>query len=191
MTEEEGAVNNPWKLATIGIAVIGTTALATGLTTAWVMRPSAPTPLEAPQPSARTAPPGVTPVALTAPPRVVAAPARIAPAPVRTATAPRVVRPAATRVAVPPVVPADCVSTGDRVWRIAKPAGVGGLVGAGVGAAGGAIADGGRGAAKGALIGGLAGAVLGGGYGAYTTKQECGSVLGGNRVAADFVQAMR
>jgi hypothetical protein len=76
-------------------------------------------------------------------------------------------------------VAADCVSTGDRVWRIAKPGAIGGLIGAGLGAAGGAIADGGKAAGKGALIGGLAGAVLGGGYGAYKTKAECGTVFGG------------
>ena len=33
-------------------------------------------------------------------------------------------------------------------------------------------------AGKGALIGGLAGAALGGGYGAYKTKQECGTIFG-------------
>src|SRR5438034_1083973 len=32
---------NPWKLATIGIALVGTTALSTGLTTAWMLRPAA------------------------------------------------------------------------------------------------------------------------------------------------------
>ena len=46
-------------------------------------------------------------------------------------------------------------------WRIAKPGALGGLVGAGLGAAGGAIADGGSGAGKGALIGGLIGAGAG------------------------------
>ena len=52
------------------------------------------------------------------------------------------------------------------------------LLGAGLGAAGGAVADGGSGAGKGAIIGGLAGAVLGGGYGAYQTKNECGTIFG-------------
>ncbi|HET7343939.1 MAG TPA: hypothetical protein VFL90_20920, partial [Methylomirabilota bacterium] len=33
--------HNPWKLATIALALVGTTALGTGLTTAWVMRPAA------------------------------------------------------------------------------------------------------------------------------------------------------
>jgi hypothetical protein len=74
--------------------------------------------------------------------------------------------------------PADCATGGDRAWRIAKPGAVGTLVGAGVGAIGGAIADGGKGAGKGALWGGLAGAALGTGYGAYKTKQECGTIFG-------------
>jgi hypothetical protein len=76
-----------------------------------------------------------------------------------------------------PTVRKPCGSTADRLWRIAKPGAVGGLIGAGVGVAGGAIANGGKAAGKAALIGGLAGALLGGGYGAYQTKAECGSVL--------------
>jgi hypothetical protein len=32
---------NPWKLATIGMALVGTTALGTGLTTAYMMGPVA------------------------------------------------------------------------------------------------------------------------------------------------------
>src|SRR5204862_4214025 len=33
--------HNPWKLATIGLALLGTTALGAGLTTAWMLRPAA------------------------------------------------------------------------------------------------------------------------------------------------------
>lgn len=150
---------NPWKVATIGMALVGVTSLSTGVTTAFLMRPRT-EPVAQPEPAAvvpavhyATAPP--------APPRVVRA------------AAPRVVRTSRVPVA------ADCVSAGDRVWRIAKPGAIGGLLGAGVGAAGGAIANGGKAAGKGALIGGLAGALLGGGYGAYKTKQECGTVFGG------------
>jgi hypothetical protein len=33
---------NPWKLATIGLALIGTTALGTGVATSYLMRPPAP-----------------------------------------------------------------------------------------------------------------------------------------------------
>jgi hypothetical protein len=62
--------------------------------------------------------------------------------------------------------------------KIAKPGLIGTLAGAGLGAIGGAIADGGSGAGKGALIGGLAGLAAGGGYGAYKTQQECGTIFG-------------
>jgi hypothetical protein len=167
---------NPWKLATIGLLLIGVTALSTGVTTAYFMRPSSVPTATAPVPAATSVPAAVeaVPAAPVAPAvRYVAA--RPAPRPVAASAAPRVVRTAAV-----PVATADgCASTGDRVWRIAKPGAIGGLVGAGLGAAGGAIADGGKAAGKGALIGGLAGALLGGGYGAYKTKQECGTVLGG------------
>ena len=162
---------NPWKLATIAMSLVGITALSTGLTTAYFMRPTEPA--TQPAPAAVTAMPQASVVPAVH--YVAAQPAYVAPQP-----PPRpVVRPASrvVRTAAVPVA-ADCASTGDRVWRIAKPGAIGGLIGAGLGAAGGAIADGGKAAGKGALIGGLAGAVLGGGYGAYKTKAECGTVLG-------------
>ena len=65
-----------------------------------------------------------------------------------------------------------------RALKIAKPGAIGALVGAGLGAAGGAIANGGKAAGKGALIGGIAGAALGTGYGAYKTKNDCGTIFG-------------
>lgn len=176
-------MSNPWKLATIGIALTGFTALTTGLTTAWMMRPAAAPPAEASTPPAQVV--AVRPALASAPVAT-----RVAPPPAVVPASARVARPAATPVASPVVAPANCASTGDRVWRVAKPAGIGGLLGAGVGAAGGAIANGGNGAGKGALIGGLAGAVLGGGYGIYKTKSECGTVLGGNRTVGDRVEAM-
>jgi len=171
---------NPWKLTTIGIALAVSTALVTGVTTAYFLRPAST--------------PDVAPVAAVAPaPGVASAPASLALArrteqatPVRTtAVPPRVASvPAVTPVAT---VPADCSTGADRALRIAKPGALGGLIGAGLGAAGGAVADGGKGAGKGALIGGLAGAALGSGYGAYKTKNECGTILGNgaavNRVA--------
>ena len=64
------------------------------------------------------------------------------------------------------------------MMRIAKPGLIGALLGAGAGAATGAIANGGKAAGKGALIGGLAGTALGAGYGAYKTKNECGTIFG-------------
>ena len=162
---------NHWKLATIGMALVLTTALITGVTTAYFTRPTdgpavvAPAPLAVaatpPALARRTAQPMARPVA--------AEPVTSAPAPAASPT-----RTVAT-------VPADCSTGGDRALRIAKPGAVGGLVGAGLGAAGAAIAGGGRAAGQGALIGGLAGAVLGSGYGAYQTKNECGTIFGDGR----------
>jgi hypothetical protein len=184
-------MSNPWKLATIGIALTGMTAVSTGVTTAYLMRPTT-------SADTLTAPASNTGVALTP---ATAAPARRPARVARPASTPAAVTPAvatppavATQPAVPtqpavatqpavvtPVsasIPADCSTGGDRAMRIAKPGVIGTLAGAGLGAIGGAIADGGAGAGKGALIGGLAGAAVGGGYGAYKTKQECGTIFG-------------
>ena len=60
----------------------------------------------------------------------------------------------------------------DKTTEVLKDAAIGGLGGAGVGAAGGAIADGGSGAGKGAAIGGIAGAVGGVLYGMNENKQQ-------------------
>jgi len=159
---------NHWKLATIGIVTVLVTSLATGVTTAWLMRPAADAEVVAPT---------------SAPARAQYAVAG-APAAPRAAVAQPGVRPTVRPVAA--TTDADCATTGDRVWRIAKPGLVGTLLGAGAGAAGGAIADGGKAAGKGAMIGGLAGAALGTAYGAYKTKNECGTILGsaGNGFAA-------
>ncbi|HEX9818534.1 MAG TPA: hypothetical protein VGD07_02855 [Methylomirabilota bacterium] len=158
---------NPWKIATIGMALVGTTALGTGLTTAWVMR--SPAPAVAHEAPAVTSPaPAVRHAVATARPITSA----VTPAVVRTAPPPQVT-PVSTAAA-----PADCATGGERAMRIAKPGLVGALLGAGLGAAGGAIADGGKAAGKGAVIGGLAGGALGAGYGAYKTQQDCGTILG-------------
>lgn len=156
-------MNNLWKLATMGIALTVVTALATGLTTAYMMRP-----------------------ALTADPQLTHA----MPATIHQVARARVVPVAPTQRVIEtsrpiPVntVSAECATTGDRIWRIAKPGLLGGLLGAGVGAAGGAIADGGKGAGKGAAIGGLTGAAAGSIFGAYKTSKECGGILGGNRLS--------
>ncbi len=167
---------NHWKLATIGMALVLTTALITGVTTAYFTRPIDEPAVVAPAPLAvaatppvlarRTAQPMARPVAAEP---VTSAPVTSAPAPAASPT-----RTVAT-------VPADCSTGGDRALRIAKPGAVGGLVGAGLGAAGAAIAGGGKAAGQGALIGGLAGVVLGSGYGAYQTKNECGTIFGDGR----------
>jgi hypothetical protein len=152
---------NPWKLATFGIVTVLVTSLATGMTTAYLVKPSA---------QAETA---VAPAA---------APAGVRYAVASTSSAPvaRSAPSAAVRQVAMGAAPADCGTTGERVWRIAKPGLIGTVLGAGAGAAGGAIADGGKAAGKGAMIGGLAGAALGSAYGAYKTKNECGTILGGS-----------
>jgi hypothetical protein len=163
-------MNNPWKLATIGLALTGVTATATGLTTAYMLRP----PASAQAETTASAAPVMTryaPAARSVPAAVTAAPVRSAAA--RTST-PRVVPVAASA----PAAAADCSTGTERAMRIAKPGALGALLGAGLGAAGGAIANGGKAAGKGALIGGIAGAALGTGYGAYKTKNECGTILG-------------
>lgn len=149
------------KIVTAGIAVVASTSLLTGVTTAYILRspvPAAPVTATYATAAVRRAPEGVT--------------ARVVPAAAnRTAeTTPRAVPVASTS--------SQCATGSDRAWRIAKPGALGGLVGAGLGAAGGAIADGGSGAGKGALLGGLVGAAAGAGYGAYKTNNECGTIFG-------------
>ena len=166
---------NYWKLATIGTALAGVTALSTGLTTAWMLRPAAEAQAQAaPVASTPSAPP-VTPYVA----RVSPSPARVTPAVARHDVTPAVARPETptlvTRVAT---TADDCATGGDRALRIAKPGAIGALLGAGLGAAGGAVVKGGNGAGKGALLGGIAGAALGTGYGAYKTQNECGTIFG-------------
>lgn len=62
-------------------------------------------------------------------------------------------------------------ATTSKTTEILKDAAIGGLGGAGVGAAGGAIADGGKGAGKGAAIGGIVGAAAGALYGINENKK--------------------
>jgi hypothetical protein len=158
-------MNNPWKLATIGLVLTGVTAMATGLTTAYMLRPPTPAQAEMATPPAPATPAVTRYAAVT--------PAVAQPAPVRTVASPR-----AVPVSAQPVATAECSTGGNRALKIAKPGALGALVGAGLGAAGGAIANGGKAAGKGALIGGIAGAALGTGYGAYKTKNDCGTIFG-------------
>ncbi|HEV8530383.1 MAG TPA: hypothetical protein VGT00_03085 [Methylomirabilota bacterium] len=148
------------KIVTTGIALVTGTSLLTGVTTAYMLRPAAP---------------ADTMTATYAPTPVRRAPAVVAPRVTPVASHATVYTPRPTPVAT---TASDCATGGDRAWRIAKPGALGGLLGAGLGAAGGAIANGGSGAGKGALIGGLVGAVAGTGYGAYKTKNECGTIFG-------------
>ena len=199
-------MHNLWKLATLGLVALGATVGTSTLTTAYLMRP----PTMAPEATAALVAPLATPRPAVV--RVAPAPKRhtVAP-PVTARVVPSVAEAPATTVRdreavhVPPAdtppapqtvgqagtpastvsLPADCTTGGDRALRIAKPGALGAVLGAGVGAAGGAMASGGKGAGKGALIGGLAGAALGTGYGAYTTKNECGTIFGSETSTTD------
>ena len=155
------------KIVTTMIALVTGTSLLTGVTTAYMLRPAGPT---------------NTMTATYATPPVRRVPAAVAPR-----VAPTLSRATAdTKVASPVATTAsECATGGDRAWRIAKPGAIGGLLGAGLGAAGGAIANGGSGAGKGALIGGLVGAAAGTGYGAYKTKNECGTIFGSRGFTGD------
>ncbi|WP_337288559.1 hypothetical protein [Candidatus Methylomirabilis sp.] len=136
---------NPWKLTTIGIAVVFATALITGLVVAnWVG-------------NQQTKPVAETPrgrVSRAVSPRMTPSPAA---------------RPSGSAVAACNQYASSMA--GDRTTEVLKDALVGGALGAGVGAAGGAIAGGGKGAGKGAGIGGLVGATAGTLYGLSEARQ--------------------
>jgi hypothetical protein len=158
-------MTDKWKLTSIGLAVALVTAPMATLTTAYVMGHDA-----------NATPEVSTPREVGASiPRTTAAPR---PSVTRTSVTPIASRPTVTPVRVATPVSTDCATGGDRAWRIAKPGIVAGVLGAGVGAAGGAIANGGKGAGKGALIGALVGTTAGAAYGAYKTKNECGTIFG-------------
>src|SRR4029079_1045462 len=110
---------NPWKIATIGMALVGTTALGTGLTTSYLMR--TPTPADAQE--------------LATSPRTSAAPrALVAPRPAaRVVTADAPAAPARVTPVSTAAVPADCDTGTERAMRIAKPGLIGSLLGAGLG----------------------------------------------------------
>lgn len=142
------------------MALVLATALVTGVTTAYLVRPAAPDAAATmiPAPAARPATVPSRP-ARVRPAVYHPAAGTVAPAPaVRAATVPASANPAAAALpgapapsvqATAPAPPAaDCARGSDRAWRIAKPGLLGGLIGAGIGAAGGAIADGGSGAGK-------------------------------------------
>ncbi|MCL6641420.1 MAG: hypothetical protein K6T92_08625, partial [Candidatus Rokubacteria bacterium] len=119
-------MNNPWKLTTIGLALVLTTALLTGLATAYFTRPAATAdvgsavarPLDAPDPTATragrrpavAAPAGVKRAVVSVP-----APAPSAVATSETASVATALAPASAATAAG--APADCASGGERAWR--------------------------------------------------------------------------
>ncbi|HEU5323226.1 MAG TPA: hypothetical protein VFX28_20635 [Methylomirabilota bacterium] len=149
---------NPWKATAIGMALVGATALVTGLVVANWMDSS-------PQPATVSAPPPPAPPA-AAKPAVAARAAASTPAPSASKVPPASVVEACNGQAAAQVGPQD------KTLEIVKDAAVGAVVGAAVGAAGGAIADGGKGAGKGAAIGGLVGAGGGTLYGINENRKK-------------------
>ena len=142
---------NPWKLTTIGLALVIVTALITGLVVAsWNKEPGKPVSAAAP-------------AAVSRPP--VANPAPVPAAPRRVATAPSPAEVEACNAQ------ANAKAT-DKTLEVVKDAAIGGAVGAGVGAAGGAIAGGGKTAGKGAGIGGIVGLAAGTLYGLNEAKSH-------------------
>lgn len=146
---------NPWKLTTIGLALVGATALATGLVVA--NRSGKVSDTQA----ARDTGPATTAPASTAQ-RV--ASSQAAP------KAPAV----PTQSAIAACNQAAATQSGhrDKTIDTVKDAGIGAIAGAAVGAAGGAIAGGGKGAGTGAAIGGLVGAGGGTLYGLNENKKH-------------------
>jgi hypothetical protein len=202
---EEADMQNPWKVASLGLFALAAIVGTSTLTTAFLLRPPVSQPEQAPSspdpaaepraaivrvaPAAKSKP--VTPGAARATSAVARAaattpPSELGPAPLSsavitpTAEASAAVPSPGVVAATPPSAAAaqDCDTAGDRAARIAKPGALGALLGAGLGAAGGAVAKGGKAAGQGALIGALAGAAVGAGYGAHKTKTECGTVFG-------------
>jgi hypothetical protein len=148
MTERVTQIaRNPWKLTAIGMALVATTALVTGIVMASRSKPD-----ETAAPSAASA--------VKNPPRTVA----------QVTARPRV----PDQVVVKACNDQAATATGprDKTVEVVKDGAIGALLGAAVGAAGGAIADGGKGAGKGAAIGGLVGAGAGSLYGVNDNRKH-------------------
>ena len=145
---------NPWKLTAIGMALVGVTALVTGLVVA--QRSGGPAERRSTEPApARVEAPAARRAESAAPPRAASAPL--------TPPASRV----PTQAAIDACHQSATAQVGERnkTVEVVKDGAIGAAVGAAVGAAGGAIADGGSGAGKGAAIGGILGAGGGSLYG--------------------------
>jgi hypothetical protein len=155
---------NPWKVTTIGLALVVATAVITGLVVAnWSGSDKSSGSQGADAlASQSSAPPPPAAVAAVPPPAVST--------PARPSHAGRVASNQSS-VQSPSAADVDACNTyaktqaGDKTVETVKDALIGAVAGAGVGAAGGAIAGGGKGAGKGAGIGGAVGAAAGTLYG--------------------------
>jgi hypothetical protein len=145
---------NPWKMATIGMALVVVTAVVTTVVVAnWPGRATE------------------SPVVGAASPAMVAT----APAPTAKPAQPAQPAPAASLQAAADACnryAASAPTTKDKTLEVVKDGAIGAAIGAAVGAAGGAIADGGSGAGKGAAIGGVLGAGGGVLYGLNENKKN-------------------
>jgi hypothetical protein len=151
----DGTWGNPWKLTTIGLAVMIVTGVVTGLVVAHRSGNQADR-----QAAAVGTPPPPSPVSPAPQPAAVPAPQRVSTAPTRTSID------ACHQYA------AAQASQRDKTVEVVKDGAIGAVGGAAVGAAGGAIAGGGRGAGKGAAIGGILGAGVGSLYGLNETQKR-------------------
>jgi len=174
---------NPWKLATLGMAVVLATALITGVVVANISgrkEPQAEEPqAQAPQTTVPPTPADELTAPAPAPPaQQGAAPpppqAQLgAPAPPPPPAAPE--RHAAVRPSAADIEACNRYASSvsrEKTTQTLTDALVGGALGAGLGAASGAIAGGGSGAGKGAGIGGLVGAAAGTVYGINKANQS-------------------
>ena len=163
---------NPWKLTAIGMALVGVTAVVTGLVVGHGGS-SRPVPEQIATMPSPTASPSASP-RLAAEPNATTTPAphpKPAPAPKRVAgTPPQTAVDACNRHAEAEAGPTQ--TTKDKTIDVVKDAAIGAAGGAAAGALGGAIAGGGKSAGKGAAIGGLVGAGGGTLYGIYENKQH-------------------
>ena len=151
-------LGNPWKLATIGMALVVVTALVTTLVVAGRSRHDAQTTAEAP--AVGSASPSMPPGAA-----LVASPPTVTPPPA-SAVPPRTTVDACNRYA------ANRPTRKDKTVEVVKDGAIGGAIGAAVGAAGGAIAGGGKGAGTGAGVGGVVGITGGALYGLNENKKH-------------------
>jgi uncharacterized protein YcfJ len=147
---------NPWKVTTLGLALVMATALVTGLVVAnW----SGWSPESEPRFATRPASPQRSAAVKPAQPTTQGAPAAVG-VPTR-----EVIEACNRRAAAE-------VGEHDKTQEVVKDAAIGAVVGAAVGAAGGAVAGGGKGTGKGAAIGGIVGAGGGTLYGLNENREH-------------------
>jgi hypothetical protein len=175
---------NPWKLATIGILLVGATALATTLIVGRDSKTEPPTSQTAQISEAQVSETGekaaptvkVAPVESNKPARTPHSGRNTSAVPPPPPYSPQAAYP--PQPAYPPQSVMEACNryaseqVNSKTEEVLKNAALGAVLGAAVGAAGGAIAGGGSGAGKGAGIGGVAGAAGGSLYGLNENKSH-------------------